>query len=118
MQQTFGSPQDIRTADATPATTTMLPPLRPQETLRRDPLAIDLSTFGGKTPPPVDHHVGLTTPARTEAHDNGSGEQPMGGPVTLPHPNNKECLACSRRVGLFDIAGVASIDYHGGMHGV
>ena len=42
----------------------------------------------------------------------------MGGPVTLPHPNNKECLACSRGVGLFDIAGVASIDYHGGMHGV
>jgi hypothetical protein len=36
----------------------------------------------------------------------------------LPRPSNKERLACSCGVGLFDIAGLAATDYHHGMNGV
>ena len=42
----------------------------------------------------------------------------MGGPVTSPRPSDKERLARSRGVGLFDIAGLATDAYHGGAHGV
>lgn len=43
-----------------------------------------LSPFSGETSPPIDHHMGLTTPARPDAHDNGSGERPNGGPIKSP----------------------------------
>ncbi len=79
---------------------------------------IDLANLGGENPPPADQHVGLTTPAHVGASDNGSGKLPVGGPVTLPQPSDKERLACFCGVGLFDIAGLASIDYHGCTHGV
>ena len=36
----------------------------------------------------------------------------------MPRPSNKERLACSCGVGLFDIAGLAATDYHRGMNGV
>ena len=42
----------------------------------------------------------------------------VGGPVTSPRPSNKERLARSRGIGLFDIAGLALVDYHGGTEGI
>ena len=32
----------------------------------------------------MDHHMGLTTPAHLDSHDNGSGEQPLEGPSNRP----------------------------------
>jgi hypothetical protein len=62
--------------------------------------------------------VGLNTPACTGAPKDGSNKRNVGGPITLPRPSNKERLAQSRGVGLFDIAGLATTEYHGGSHGV
>ncbi len=42
----------------------------------------------------------------------------MGGLIKSPQPSNKERLARARGVGLFDIAGLATTEYHGGQHGV
>ncbi len=42
----------------------------------------------------------------------------MGGPVKSPCPSNKEYLAQSCGVGLFDIANLATTEYYGGHHGV
>ena len=38
--------------------------------------------------------------------------------ITSPCPSDKEQLARSCGVGLFDIAGLASVDYYGGLQGV
>ena len=74
---------------------------------------VNLSILSGETSSP-------TTPDNLDAHENGSGVQPIGGPIKSPRPSNKERLArsWSRGIVLFDIAGLASTHYHGGMDGV
>ena len=42
----------------------------------------------------------------------------VGGLIQSPCPSDKERLARSRGIGLFDIAGLESTDYHGGLQGV
>jgi hypothetical protein len=41
----------------------------------------------------------------------------MGGCIKSPRPSNKERQARNRRTSLFDVAGLASSDYHGGQWG-
>jgi hypothetical protein len=41
----------------------------------------------------------------------------MGGCIESPRPSNKERQARNRRTSLFDVAGLASSDYHGGQWG-
>jgi hypothetical protein len=89
-----------------------------QEGFCRDPSAIDLASLGGGTPPSLNHRVGLNTADRTKALDNGSDQWNMAGPIKSPRPSNKERLAQSCGVGLFDIANLATTEYHGGHHGV
>ncbi len=91
---------------------------RTQEGFHRDPSAINLASLGGGTPPPFDHCVGLNTPDRSKAPNNGSDQRNMGEPIKSPPPSNKECLAQSCGIGLFDIASLATTEYHGGHHGV
>jgi hypothetical protein len=86
--------------------------------LRQDPLAINLDSLSGETPPPVDQHVGLTTPTHTGTSKDGSNKQNVWGGVKSPRPSDKERMARARGVGLFDIAGLATTEYHGGSHGV
>ena len=69
-------------------------------------------------PPPDSPHVKFDTPSRTGAQVDGSDVLIAGGPVTSPQPSDKERLAQSCGVGLFDIAGLATIGYHGGLQGV
>ena len=66
------NPQDNCTVNATPGTATLLPPSLVQGTFHQDPLVINLATLGSKNPPPVNHHVGLTTSACTGAPKNGA----------------------------------------------
>ena len=66
-------------------------------------------------PPPDSPHVKFDTPSRTGAQVDGSDVLIAGGPVTSPQPSDKERLAQSCGVGLFDIAGLATIGYHGGL---
>ena len=49
---------------------------------------------------------------------DGSDVPIVGGPVTSPRPSDKERLARSCGVGLFDIAGLATVGYHGGSQGI
>jgi hypothetical protein len=75
--------------------------------MRRDPLAGDLH-----------ENPMQTTPARPGPHKDGTGDCIVGGPIKPLRPNNKERLARACGVGLFDIAGLATTEYHGGHHGV
>jgi hypothetical protein len=75
--------------------------------MRRDPSAGELR----KNPT-------QTTPAHPGPHEDGTGDCIVGGPIKSPRPSDKECLARARGVGLFDIAGLATTEYHGGHHGV
>jgi hypothetical protein len=80
--------------------------------LRRDPLAGNLR----EQPIHVTPNEGPTTPARNDTREDGN--QIVGGAVRLPQPSNKERLARAHGIGLFDIAGLATTEYHGGYHGV
>jgi hypothetical protein len=82
--------------------------------MRRDPSAGDLHEQSTPTSLPA----GPTTPARQTTHVNGTSDNIVGGPITSPRPCDKERLARARGVGLFDIAGLATTEYHGGPHGV
>jgi hypothetical protein len=62
--------------------------------------------------------VKFDTPGRTGAQVDGSDVPIVGGAVTSPRPSDKERLAWSRVVGLFDIAGLATVGYHSGLQGV
>jgi len=90
----------------------------PQGALRQDPSAVDLPSLLGGRHPPAKQHVTFNTPDRAGAHEVVPDVLIVGGPVTSPHPSDKERLARSRGVGLFDIAGLATEDYHGGTQGV
>jgi hypothetical protein len=90
----------------------------PQGALRRDPSAVDLASLIGGRPPPDNPHVTFNTPGRAGAHKVVSDVLIVRGPVTLPRPSDKERLARSRGVGLFNIAGLATEEYHGGTQGV
>jgi hypothetical protein len=59
-----------------------------------------------------------TTPARPGPHEDGTGDCIVGGPIKSPQPSNKERLAWACGIGLFDIASLATTEYHGGHHGV
>ncbi len=82
--------------------------------LRRNPLDGDPH----EQPTPVTPQEGTTTPAQYDTHEDGAKDTIVGGPVKSPWPSNKERLACARGVGLFDTAGLATMEYHGGYHGV
>ncbi len=86
----------------------------PVHQLRRDPLAGDLR----EQPTPVTPQEGPTTPAHCNNCDVDAKDTIVGGPIKSPRPSNKERLARARGVGLFDIAGLATTEYHGGQHGV
>ena len=90
----------------------------PQGALRRDPSAVDLPSLLGRRHPPDNQHVTFNTPDRAGAHEEVSDVPIVGGPVTSPRPSDKERLARSCGIGLFDIAGLATEDYHGGTQGV
>jgi hypothetical protein len=75
--------------------------------MRRDPSTGDLC----KNPTQI-------TPARPGPHEDGTGDCIVGGPIKSQQPSNKERLAQARGVGLFDIAGLATTEYHGRHHGV
>ena len=57
-------------------------------------------------------------PGRAGAQVDGSNVLIVGRAVTLPQPSNKERLAWSCGIGLFNIAGLATIGYHGGSQGI
>ena len=90
------------------------PPPTSQGTLRRDPSAVDLPTLNGGSPHNVNHHVRFDTPNGPSIQNSGPEVPFVGGLVHSPRPSDKERLARSRKIGLFDIAGLASFDYHGG----
>jgi hypothetical protein len=82
--------------------------------LRRNPSAGDLR----EQPTPVTPQEGPTTPARYDNCDVDRKDTIVGGAIKSPRPSDKEWLARARWVGLFDIAGLATTEYHGGQHGV
>ena len=90
----------------------------PQGALRRDPSSVDLASLIGGCPPPDIPHVTFNTPGRAGTDAVVSDVLIVGGPITSPRPSDKERLARSRGVGLFDIAGLATEKYHGGTQGV
>ena len=94
------------------------PPPTSQGTLRRDPSAVDLLTLNGGSPHNVNHHVSFDTPNGPSLPNPGPEVPFVGGLVHSPRPSDKERLARSCKIGLFDIAGLASFDYHGGPQGV
>ena len=111
-----GAHQDNHSMGRTPAPATPSP--ASQEALRWDPSAIDLASLSGGNPPPDSPHVTFDTPGCAGAQVDGSNVLIVGRAVTLPQPSNKERLARSRGIGLFDIAGLATVGYHGGSQGI
>jgi hypothetical protein len=86
----------------------------PVRQLRRNPSAGDLR----EQPTPVTPQEGLTTPAHYNNCDVDAKDTIVGGPIKSPQPSDKERLTRARGVGLFDIAGLATTEYHGGQHSV
>ena len=96
-------------APATPSPVTQGP-------YRRDPSGADLASLVEEPASPNIHHVTFHSPRRDD--DQGDALHIVGGGVTSPRPSDKERLARSRGVSLFNIAGLATAEYHGGMQGV
>ncbi len=86
---------------------------RPSPTDRPPPVEPRQARFNN----PTDCQFDDTHPSALNTSSNYQDSTTMGGCIKSPRPSNKERQARNRRTSLFDVAGLASADYHGGQWG-